>query len=198
MSQADSPNTTSPSRRAVLAGISVAVVPIVAAVEKSLAHHEPFDHDAKLLALGARLDALLPELQANRQAELVAVDAADEEASRRVGFDICAKDLSGQQAAQGWATLKLVRDELGTNDAIRACDEAWGRADRLQEEISAAPAHTLVGFAVKARAAAALTVSDLWDQPAKDMDWHDWIIRDLIEGICSAAGMPLADPRIVA
>jgi hypothetical protein len=37
MSQADSPNTTSPSRRAVLAGISVAAVPIVAAVEKSVA-----------------------------------------------------------------------------------------------------------------------------------------------------------------
>jgi hypothetical protein len=36
MSQADSPNTTSPSRRTVLAGISVAVVPVAAAVDKSL------------------------------------------------------------------------------------------------------------------------------------------------------------------
>jgi hypothetical protein len=36
MSQADSPNTTSPSRRAVLAGISVAAVPVAAAVDKSL------------------------------------------------------------------------------------------------------------------------------------------------------------------
>jgi hypothetical protein len=36
MSQADSPNTMSPSRRTVLAGISVAVAPAVAAVDKSL------------------------------------------------------------------------------------------------------------------------------------------------------------------
>jgi hypothetical protein len=36
MSQADSPNTTSPSRRRVLAGISVAAAPMVAAVDKSL------------------------------------------------------------------------------------------------------------------------------------------------------------------
>jgi hypothetical protein len=36
MSQADSPNTTSPSRRAVLAGISVAAAPVAAAVDKSL------------------------------------------------------------------------------------------------------------------------------------------------------------------
>jgi hypothetical protein len=36
MSQADSPNTTSPSRRTVLAGISVAAAPLAAAVEKSL------------------------------------------------------------------------------------------------------------------------------------------------------------------
>jgi hypothetical protein len=36
MSQADSPNTMSPSRRRVLAGISVAAAPMVAAVDKSL------------------------------------------------------------------------------------------------------------------------------------------------------------------
>ena len=35
MSQADSPNTTSPSRRTVLAGISVAAVSVAAALEKS-------------------------------------------------------------------------------------------------------------------------------------------------------------------
>jgi hypothetical protein len=37
MSQADSPNITSPSRRTVLAGISVAAVPLAVAVEKSVA-----------------------------------------------------------------------------------------------------------------------------------------------------------------
>jgi hypothetical protein len=37
MSKADSPNTTSPSRRTVLAGISIAAAPVAVAVEKSVA-----------------------------------------------------------------------------------------------------------------------------------------------------------------
>ena len=60
MSQADSPNTMSPSRRTVLAGISVAVAPAVPAVDKSLgavalpddpifavikAHHQAMAHE---------------------------------------------------------------------------------------------------------------------------------------------------------
>jgi hypothetical protein len=56
MSQADSPNTTSPSRRAVLAGISVAAVPLAAAVEKSTA------------GLSASVDPIFAVIEAHHQA----------------------------------------------------------------------------------------------------------------------------------
>jgi hypothetical protein len=80
MSQADSPNTTSPSRRAVLAGISIAAASVpVSVVAQS--------GDRELTALGEQLDALLPELTAARLASYAAVDAADEEAWRRAGLD---------------------------------------------------------------------------------------------------------------
>jgi hypothetical protein len=76
MSQADSPNTTSLSRRAVLAGISVAAAPMVAAVEKSAvgvaasvdpifgvieAHHQAMRHETSCGQAVGRVEEALPE-----------------------------------------------------------------------------------------------------------------------------------------
>jgi hypothetical protein len=71
MSQADSPNTTSPSRSTVLAGISVASIPFAVAVEKLLAantdpafaaiaaHHQAMRHET---ATGRAVDRVLDAL----------------------------------------------------------------------------------------------------------------------------------------
>jgi hypothetical protein len=75
MSQADSPNTTSPSRRTVLAGISVASIPFAVAVEKLLAantdpafaaiaaHHQAMRHET---ATGRAVDRVLEALPEDR------------------------------------------------------------------------------------------------------------------------------------
>jgi hypothetical protein len=193
MSQADSPNTTSPSRRAVLAGISIAAASVpVSVVAQS--------GDRELTALGEQLDALLPELTAARLASYAAVDAADEEAWRRAGLDEHhdgkggGDPLTEDEQRRLWAMLKVVRAELGTESAIAACDEVWRRADIIHRDIIALPAHGLAGVAVKARAAAVLVLAQLWDEPMRDLDREDEITRNLIESICAAAGMPLTLP----
>jgi hypothetical protein len=78
MSQADSPNTMSPSRRRVLAGLSVAAAPMVAAVDKSLgavaspvdpifavieAYERVVGQKTALYARSGEFEAALPEEQ---------------------------------------------------------------------------------------------------------------------------------------
>jgi hypothetical protein len=78
MARADHANITSPSRRRVLAGISVAVAPAVASVDKSLgaialpddpifaaikAHHHAVAHETACLEAEYRLAEALPENQ---------------------------------------------------------------------------------------------------------------------------------------
>jgi hypothetical protein len=152
--------------------------------------------DPELLVLGERLEALLPELSAAQKACFAAVDAADEEAWRRAGLcdrpgDGGGDPLTEDEQSRRWAMEKVVRAELGTEDAIRACDEVWRRADIIHRQIIAQPARTLRGIAVKARAAAVLAMPQLWNEPAKDLDWHDEVARKLVESICDAAEMPL-------
>jgi hypothetical protein len=48
-----------------------------------------------------------------------------------------------------------------------------------------------VGFAIHARAAAMMALSQLWDEPMSDLDWDKQLVRELIEGLCAAAAVRL-------
>jgi hypothetical protein len=86
----------------VLAGLAVAAVP-VGATAAPTDDHEP-------VALGERLDALLPQMTAT---------------------------LTEEEHARLWDMLKVVRAELGTENAIRACEEVWARGDAIHRAIIA-------------------------------------------------------------
>jgi hypothetical protein len=94
--------------------------------------------------------------------------------------------------------LKVVRADLGTENAIRTCEEVWARGDAIHRAIIAGRAQSLQGVAVKARAAAVLVLAQLWDRPASDLDWDDEVIRKLVESISDAAAMPLPYEAIEA
>jgi hypothetical protein len=68
----------------------------------------------------------------------------------------------------------------------------------FREEPMATPARTLAGVAVKARAAAMHVLSELWEELEEDLNWDQEVIRNLIEDICSAAGMLLPFARMLA
>ena len=181
------------SRRAVLTGLAVAAVPVGATAAPT--------GDHELVALGERLDALLPEMTAQQLASFAAVDAADEEAWRRAGLsgsDGEGAPLTEEEHARLWDMLKVVRADLGTENAIRTCEEVWARGDAIHRAIIAGRAQSLQGVAVKARAAAVLVLAQLWDRPASDLDWDDEVIRKLVESISDAAAMPLPYEAIEA
>jgi hypothetical protein len=165
-------------------------VPIITMAHAKSIDGEP-DHE--LLALSAQIDALWPELQATQEASLAAAHAADEEISRRLGFDSRTRGgfLTPEECSKASEMMKVVWGELRTDDVHNKCSEVWARADGVHQKIIATPARTVAGFAIKARAAAMLTASNLWDEPASDLDWDKHVIRSLIEALCAAAGMPL-------
>jgi hypothetical protein len=153
--------------------------------------------DGELLALGERLEALLPQLRGAQLASLAAEEAVDEEAWRRAGLyerhdgQSGGDPLTEEEHNRLRDMQKAVRAELGTDDAIEACDQVWRRANVIHRQIIAQTALTLRGIAVKARAAAVLSMPQLWDKPASDLDWHHEVVRKLIESICDATGTPL-------
>jgi hypothetical protein len=192
MSQADSPHTTSPSRRTVLAGISVAAAPTVLALSIPSACADLAAADAELLRLSTRFDAIWPELEAAREAAWTAADAADDEISRRVGYDVRdGRSRTSEEGRHAWEVLKVVRNERGTDNVIRACETVLARIDAVHQQIIATPAQTLLGVGVKARTGAMLSLSHLWDEPRHDLDYEDQVTRNLIESICEAAGITL-------
>ena len=66
------------------------------------------------------------------------------------------------------------------------------RHDRIVRAIIAAPARTVAGLAVKARATASDACMMLWwDEPQMDLDWDKKMLRWLIEAVCLAAGVDL-------
>jgi hypothetical protein len=165
-------------------------VPIITMAHAKSIDGEP-DHE--LLALSAQIDALWPELQATQEASLAAAHAADEEISRRLGFDSRTRGgfLTPEECSKASEMMKLVWGELRTDDVHRKCSEVWARADGVHQRILDTPASTVTGFAVKARVAAMLVTSQLWDEPKQNLDWDKSVIRDLIEALCAGAGMPL-------
>jgi hypothetical protein len=121
MPQAESPNTTSPSRRAVLAGISILAVPLTGGPPAS-------SQDSELLALNVTLDAIWPEVVALQRASLAACSAADLEVARRLGIDL-EIELTEPQAAAVWEMTKTVRAELDTDEVVRKEHVARDQAD---------------------------------------------------------------------
>lgn len=192
MAQAASKDTTIASRRSLLSGMAVlpavSLVPGVAA--GAAVGAECPAPDARLIALGAKLDAMLPDIWAKLAAAKASCDAAGKEARRR--YELSCKELRKEQS-DFWETWKAVRREFGSDELIGEGDKAMAPACKIHEEIIAAPAHTLAGMAVKARAAATFALSHLWDEPEVDLDWDKSVMRRLIEDICGAAGVSLVD-----
>ncbi len=65
------------------------------------------------------------------------------------------------------------------------------RTDELMRAIWAAPAHSLAGLGVKAKAAA-FACNSYWDEPFDELNWDHKGTRALIEAVLDVAGLPPA------
>jgi len=164
-------------------GIAAAVVPI--AVIGSAAAGD----DAELLELGRRWEAVYRELCAIRPTA-DASWAKFEEALKPTRRRYRAGEILGEAALAEHARLC---EETGADADQSKLEEIYERLDPLSEAIlHAPPAHTIRGLAVKARVAME-DVSRYWDKPIRDLDMDQHLYRDLIETICTMAGVP-AEP----
>lgn len=127
----------------------------------------PAGSDGALLALAEQLDALL--------AEMAAVQGL------RDGLNIDALRRGPQPegpAAEGYDT--------GT----RQIEALLARLYPIELAIMATPARTIADLGVKARHAA-YVISEQWDVPINQLDWHARTVRLLIEAVCNFADTSL-------
>jgi hypothetical protein len=174
------------SRRSfVLAGLSA---PVTAAIPAAVA--APADPDADLLALGREHDALT--LERNRlklsfekvddacEAEIEAWRNAHPEPWREAERKAWSKEL--------WKVTKAV-----WLAADRDQHPFWAvdaRQSAVSDKISKLAAHTLAGFAVKARVLGEFTLKEEdWNTPLSDLDFDKHLTRDLIENLCALVGV---------
>jgi hypothetical protein len=173
------------SRRKLLASAPAVAAVGMPAVASALSGF-PGDPDAELLALGAELDAFYPEYLTSGTAANAASETAWIEAERSLGFkredDVTPELLE---------TMFGVREKSGAEAIIDKDQAITGHVDEIHRKIIELPAHTLAGIAVKARAGAMLMLSDLWSEPAIDMDYDKFVMRRLIESILESAGIEL-------
>ncbi len=84
-----------------------------------------------------------------------------------------------------------VRSEAA--DRTHEIESVLARLEPVERAIMATPARTIAGLGIKARHAA-YGVSEHWDAPIEQVDWHARAVRLLIEAICEAAGVRLPFP----
>lgn len=73
-------------------------------------------------------------------------------------------------------------------------ESVLARLEPVERAIMATPARTIVGLGIKARHAA-YVMSEHWDAPIEQIDWHAQAVRLLIEAVCKAAGLQLPFPN---
>jgi hypothetical protein len=146
--------------------------------------------DARLMALLRKFRPIFAEYLAFRPICAEACERREAEVSRRIGIRTHCGFRSKAEAQLYWEELKRVDAEMGTDAMTNKEEEILNRLDPIVAAIRTTPARTLTGLAIKALATT-FAVPECWEQPEKDLDYPDQLVRDLIESVCAVAGVDL-------
>jgi hypothetical protein len=190
-------SSTRTSRRAVLSG--------AAAVASTAAVAAPADRedDTKLIELGRQLDVALAQWSQLARTEDADQAALEHEIFRITGVKF--KDAPRSRPIVGTGVRKDAEPYWQMRDDIIACTPARYSDDELGDllkqidaralplcaAIAAAPARTIAGLAVKARALQYLR-ADVWrSRPLDDdaLDQEERLQTQFYEDVCSVAGV---------
>jgi hypothetical protein len=195
MSQADSLDTTTTSRRALLAGApSIAAVALTAGAAVNClaaARATSSAADAELLSVGAQFDAIYSSFT-----DLLAeMKPLREECDRRLEPFLGAMIL-GDRDVDIVAPSDEIEKELGLDECHLRLDAINEAMDAAVRRIIELPASTLPGLAVKARMAAT-KCRHFWRAPEEELDYDNRAARALIESVLATAGsiLPLMPGR---
>jgi hypothetical protein len=149
------------------------------------------NRDAELIALGARLDALLPRIAAAKEIAHANSISVHDETARRCGFDVD-RDLSPDEGKLWFETFCSVTRERGLWKSWHPpLDELDEQADAIMLRMRELPIRTLQGAAVMARSIALWGASSELSGPEDDLEWGAMLLRELIDRLCVAAGIGL-------
>jgi hypothetical protein len=194
MSQADSPNITSPSRPAVLAGISVAAVPMAAAVEKSVAATGLGD-DSELFAHKPAFDRLFNEWVCLKLASHAEHEEHEVWHQKVFGFrqkerpDI---DCDDPEWVAYIDTYRELRRRAGGTEADEP--SKWDALTKvfypLADDILAYKATTIEGLRLQVRALIS-AYEETWnpDEYDEDQPSDPWL-RDFVRSACNVLDVP--------
>jgi hypothetical protein len=160
------------TRRAMLAGTGTFALAIPA-IASTPAIAGP---DAELLALGARIDRILPRL--------LEINSLGAQSNRALEKHL--KSFSGDDDAWNAEFEKWWREH--PEEPGKEAEPLFNQADPIAEAILSVQPRTLAGLAVLARAAAASNPA-LWYEDDRDR-LETRTLKRLIEATCDLAGVP--------
>jgi hypothetical protein len=182
-----------PTRRHFLsvaaAGTVAAAIPTAATIAPAMAGMHP---DAELIELGKKFDAAV--------AEYTRIGLQIDEIDGRIWAAVQAevgempqrwKDYSDVERQRSHAAHQRAVEEIGGDnfEALQTAQYDAAPGDELSYAIGRMKAHTIEGYAVKARVVAH-AFSECWDEPFRDLDWGPKNVCMLVESILEAAGLP--------
>ncbi|WP_315825576.1 MULTISPECIES: hypothetical protein [unclassified Bradyrhizobium] len=94
----------------------------------------------------------------------------------------------GKQLEEALANIRASHDPASPEDLDRL-ETMLADLAPVEQAIMGTPARTIAGLGVKARHAA-YVVSEYWDAPLDQIDWHSRAVRSLIEAVCEVASVP--------
>ncbi|NPU65436.1 hypothetical protein HL667_10560 [Bradyrhizobium sp. 83012] len=94
----------------------------------------------------------------------------------------------GKQLEEALAKIRASHDPASP-DHLHRLETMLADLAPVEQAIMGTPARTIAGLGVKARHAA-YVVSEYWDAPLDQTDWHARAIRSLIEAVCEVASVP--------
>jgi hypothetical protein len=131
----------------------------------------------------AKLAEFLPTYEA-------AEDRRHAEIARRTGIPSHWTFRTEDEAEAHLRAMTAVDRETGFAELLERREALERPLDRLVRNVLTAPAGDLVSLALKANAAAT-AMPELWRSIPAELDWHEELIRDLIESVCIVAGAEL-------
>ncbi|WP_316193261.1 MULTISPECIES: hypothetical protein [unclassified Bradyrhizobium] len=94
----------------------------------------------------------------------------------------------GKQLEETLAKIRALYDPASP-DHLDRLETMLAELAPVEQAIMGTPARTVAGLSVKARHAA-YVVSEYWDAPLDQADWHARAVRSLIEAVCEVASVP--------
>lgn len=143
--------------------------------------------DGDLVKLGRRLAPLLAGIAAVEAAYNASWDAVESEAYLRMGWRPSGF-RSDDELHTYLAHRAQLEEESGAQGLFNELERLRQAAEPLMGTILAWPALTVTDCAIKALAVAAAHPG-IWTKVDDDLDWHETFTKDLIESVCSVAGV---------